>query len=169
MYGVQTPAMGILLPPFHFLNSTFLKGFGYQDIAFFLSFKTKQFPTSPQIYTVYIYIYSKTRFPTRHPILLPLGDHHQAHHSQHEHLQPRMLTEQDRNIAHIGDVSDHGPNDLSLPIEVVLVAGIEIDIVGWVIVAFRQEGDLWPVFFCFVCKKTIIIIIIIIFFFFFKI
>ena len=138
---------------------------GYSFLSFF---KTKQFPTfSPNIYC--IYIYSKTRFPTRHPILLPLGDHHQAHHSQHEHLQPRMLTEQDRNIAHIGDVSDHGPNDLSLPIEVVLVAGIEIDIVGWVIVAFRQEGDLWPVFFCFVCKKTIIIIIIIIFFFFFKI
>ena len=57
-----------------------------------------------------------------------------------------MLTEQNRNITHIGDISDHGPNDFSLPVEVVLVAGVEIDVVGWVIVAFSQERDIRPVF-----------------------
>ena len=71
-----------------------------------------------------------------------------------------MHMEQDRNIAYIGDISDHGPNDFSLQIEVVLVASIEIDIVGWVIVAFRQEGDLWPVFVCLFVNTIIIIIII---------
>ena len=57
-----------------------------------------------------------------------------------------MLTEQNRNITHRGYISDHGPNDFSLPIEVELVAGVEVDVVGWVIVAFSQERDFWPMF-----------------------
>jgi hypothetical protein len=70
--------------------------------------------------------------------LFPLQNNNQTHYTQHDRLQPRMLRKHDGNIAHERYEPNHTANDI-LPLEVVLSLGIQIGIVGTIVVALGEE------------------------------
>jgi len=51
------------------------------------------------------------------PASFPLQHHHQSHYPQHNLLQPRVLTQQDRDVAHKGNEADHAANDVLFTVE----------------------------------------------------
>lgn len=68
--------------------------------------------------------------------LLPLQNNSQPHQPQHGRLQPRILGQQNRAIAHIRHEPDHAADDVAVAVEVFLAAGVEFGVVGGVVVAF---------------------------------
>lgn len=76
---------------------------------------------------------------TLKPVSVPLQHNRQAHNGQHRRLQPGVLGEQDRDIADKGHEADHAPYHVLFAVEVPLVRGVEIRVVGGVVVAFGEE------------------------------
>jgi hypothetical protein len=70
--------------------------------------------------------------------LFPLQDNNQAHYTQHDRFEPRVLRQHDGNIAHERHEPNHAADDV-LPLEVVLPPGIQIGIVGTIVVALGKK------------------------------
>jgi hypothetical protein len=75
-----------------------------------------------------------------HP-LLPLQNHQQPHNTQHNALQPRMLTEQNGDISHKRDITNHAPNHLLLPVQIELVARVQLSVIRVVVVALGEQVE----------------------------
>jgi len=74
-------------------------------------------------------------------LLFPLQHHHQTHHAQHSLLEPRVLTQQNGNVAHKRYESNHAPNHVFFAVEEGLARGVEFGVVCEVVVAFCEEAE----------------------------
>lgn len=71
--------------------------------------------------------------------LLPLHNHRQGHETQHDGLEPRVLAQQDGDVADKRHVADDGADDVGLAVQKRLADGVEFRVVGGVVVALCQE------------------------------
>jgi hypothetical protein len=72
-------------------------------------------------------------------LLLPLENNSQAHKRQHHSLEPRVLGQQNSNVTHKRNVTDHTTHDVCLAGQEVLASGVEFGVVCCVVVAFCEE------------------------------
>lgn len=72
-------------------------------------------------------------------LLLPLENNRQAHERQHHSLEPRIFGQQNSNVTHKGNVTDHTSYDICLAVQEVLASSVEFGIVCCVVVAFCEE------------------------------
>lgn len=69
----------------------------------------------------------------------PLEDDRQAHERQHHSLEPRVLGQQDGNVAHERNVADYAANNICLAVQEVLTSGVELGVVCCIVVTLGQE------------------------------
>lgn len=72
-------------------------------------------------------------------LLLTLQYDHNAHHSQHNSLQPRMLAQHNRDISNAWNIASYTPNDILFSIQVTLTSCVELRIVCNIVVTFCQQ------------------------------
>jgi hypothetical protein len=73
--------------------------------------------------------------------LLALQYHHQTHYTKHGLFQPRVFTQQDRDVSDKGDEPDNAADDVLLAVQVGLTRGVELGVVREVVVTFREEAE----------------------------
>ena len=73
--------------------------------------------------------------------LLALQHHHQPHYAQHGLFQPRVLAQQNRDVADKGNEADHAADDVLFAVQVGLARGVELGVVCEVVVAFCEEAE----------------------------
>lgn len=71
-------------------------------------------------------------------LLFSLQHDQQAHDTQHDRLQPGVLAQHDGDVADEGHVADDAADDVAA-LEVVLAAGVELRVVGGVVVALGEQ------------------------------
>ena len=106
-------------------------GRGDEKFASFCS-QIHAFPWQSYIFG---YLLHKTAFFS----LFSLQYDQQTHHSEQHTLRPGVLAQQDGNVPDERNVPNHAANHLLLPVQVELIARVELGVVGMVVVTLCEE------------------------------